>query len=278
MAETKYHINDLVASLEAGKAVVFLGSGISLGARLPDWPRLLKDLIALGVEKHRLDQAQADELNAWSAKPDYLMLADAIQRRLTPGPPNRIPGRSPTGSGPPTSRVSSSSRIRPTRCCRTTTCGSPLCRTSTGPNRSTSTSRSPRPVRPDGHTPSTWTMIRSENGCLRPCTRRSGYWRHARRQSACASSARLHSPAARQTLVGRSRDRRLSVEDERPTAGSRRSHPQVTKRYDPSMQAACIDQPGPAANIQVGELPLPTLQDDPVLVRVGAVTVNHRGP
>jgi hypothetical protein len=85
MAETEYHINDLVASLEAGKAVAFLGSGISLGARLPDWPRLLKDLIALGVEKHRLDQAQADELNAWSAKPDYLMLADAIQRRLTPG-------------------------------------------------------------------------------------------------------------------------------------------------------------------------------------------------
>lgn len=41
------------------------------------------------------------------------------------------------------------------------------------------------------------------------------------------------------------------------------------------MKAAYIDQPGPAASIQVGELPLPTLQDGAVLVRVSAVTVNH---
>lgn len=41
------------------------------------------------------------------------------------------------------------------------------------------------------------------------------------------------------------------------------------------MKAAYIDRPGPAASIQVGELPLPTLHDHAVLVRVSAVTVNH---
>src|SRR5262245_16471424 len=85
MAGESYYLGDLIDSLEAGRAVAFLGSGISVGAGLPDWPKLLKTLIKSGADQHRLDKAQTDELVSWAEKPDYLMLASAIQRHLTPG-------------------------------------------------------------------------------------------------------------------------------------------------------------------------------------------------
>lgn len=87
MAGESYYIDDLVDSLEAGRAVAFLGSGISVGAGLPDWPKLLTALIERGRKEHRLDDPQSKELMSWAAKPDHLMLASAIQRQVTPPEP-----------------------------------------------------------------------------------------------------------------------------------------------------------------------------------------------
>ena len=77
-----YSIEDLVESVEGGRAVAFIGSGVSAGAGLPDWPALLRELIASGFQKGILDEAERDELTAWAGKTDYLMLADAIRRQL----------------------------------------------------------------------------------------------------------------------------------------------------------------------------------------------------
>jgi hypothetical protein len=78
-----YEISDLIDSIVEGNAVVFIGSGVSAGAGLPDWPALLRELIETGFNRQHLNTDERDELLAWLAKPDYLMLADAIQDRLT---------------------------------------------------------------------------------------------------------------------------------------------------------------------------------------------------
>ncbi len=65
-----YAIDDLVESIAEEKAVVFIGSGVSAGAGLPDWPRLLRDLIELGFKGQNLDEAERDELLAWAEKTD----------------------------------------------------------------------------------------------------------------------------------------------------------------------------------------------------------------
>ena len=78
-----YEVGDLIDSIVERKAVAFIGSGVSAGARLPDWPTLLRELIETGFKRQNLSVDEKDELLAWLAKPDYLMLADAIQDRLT---------------------------------------------------------------------------------------------------------------------------------------------------------------------------------------------------
>ena len=78
-----YEVGDLIDSIVERRAIVFIGSGVSAGARLPDWPALLRELIETGFKRQNLSANEKDELLAWLAKPDYLMLADAIQDRFT---------------------------------------------------------------------------------------------------------------------------------------------------------------------------------------------------
>jgi hypothetical protein len=78
-----YEVGDLVDSIIERKAILFIGSGVSTGAHLPDWPALLKELIETGFKRQNLTASDRDELLAWLSKPDYLMVADAIRDRLT---------------------------------------------------------------------------------------------------------------------------------------------------------------------------------------------------
>ena len=79
----KYEIGDLIDSIAQGNAIAFLGAGVSAAAGLPDWPKLLRELINTGFKQQNLSADERDELLAWAAKGDYLMLADAIRDRLT---------------------------------------------------------------------------------------------------------------------------------------------------------------------------------------------------
>ena len=78
-----YEVGDLIDSIVEGKAIAFIGSGVSAGAKLPDWPALLRELIETGFRRQDLTADEQKELLAWLEKPDYLMLADAIRDRLT---------------------------------------------------------------------------------------------------------------------------------------------------------------------------------------------------
>ena len=78
-----YEVGDLIDSIVERKAIAFMGSGVSAAAGLPDWPALLRELIETGSKRQNLSADEQDELLAWVAKPDYLMLADAIRDRLT---------------------------------------------------------------------------------------------------------------------------------------------------------------------------------------------------
>jgi SIR2-like domain len=78
-----YDVGDLIDSIIERKAIAFIGSGVSAGAHLPDWPALLRELIETGFKRQNLSASEKDELLAWATKPDYLMLADAIRDRLT---------------------------------------------------------------------------------------------------------------------------------------------------------------------------------------------------
>jgi hypothetical protein len=79
-----YEIGELVDSIIERKAILFIGSGASAGAGLPDWPALLRELIDIGFTRNYLNADEKAELLEWAGKPDYLMLADAIRDRLTP--------------------------------------------------------------------------------------------------------------------------------------------------------------------------------------------------
>jgi hypothetical protein len=78
-----YEVNDLIESIVERRAIAFIGSGVSAGAGLPDWPTLLRELIETGFKRQNLKADEKDELLGWADKPDYLMLADAIQDRFT---------------------------------------------------------------------------------------------------------------------------------------------------------------------------------------------------
>jgi len=78
-----HDLSELVDSLVEGRAIAFMGAGTSASARLPDWPALLQQLIKISFDGGQLTEAEQAELTAWLGKSDYLMLADAIQDRLT---------------------------------------------------------------------------------------------------------------------------------------------------------------------------------------------------
>jgi SIR2-like domain len=78
-----HEVGDLVDSIIERRAIVFIGSGVSGAAGLPDWPTLLREMVETGFDRNYLNADEKAELLAWVAKPDYLMLADAIRDRLT---------------------------------------------------------------------------------------------------------------------------------------------------------------------------------------------------
>ena len=71
----QYEVGDLVVALLERRAILFIGSGVSAAARLPEWPTLLREMIDVGFAGKYLNSDEQTELVEWAGKPDYLMLA-----------------------------------------------------------------------------------------------------------------------------------------------------------------------------------------------------------
>ena len=73
--------SDLVERIASGNAAVFVGAGLSLGAGLPDWAQLLRDMLA-HVEKGQGTQPDRADLLAAIEKGDLLVTAGELRERL----------------------------------------------------------------------------------------------------------------------------------------------------------------------------------------------------
>ncbi len=72
---------ELVDQIARGNCVVFVGAGLSQGAKLPSWPDLLRQMLDWS-EKHGVDMADRKELESYIEDGDLLLVADEMRERL----------------------------------------------------------------------------------------------------------------------------------------------------------------------------------------------------
>ena len=72
---------DLVERIAGGNAAVFVGAGLSQGARLPGWPQLLREMLTHLEQRDGIQSDQPDLLNAIQ-QDDLLDVAEELRERL----------------------------------------------------------------------------------------------------------------------------------------------------------------------------------------------------
>jgi hypothetical protein len=76
---------ELIESFKGKKAGIFIGAGLSQGAGLPNWGKLLITLIDYAENRGLIDSKKSDELKNLIHNPSkYLMVAEEIRDILTP--------------------------------------------------------------------------------------------------------------------------------------------------------------------------------------------------
>ncbi len=74
---------ELIERIADGSVTVFIGAGLSQGAGLPGWPRLLEQMMAWGKENHVVfSEADEKELKTSIRKGELLWVADELRERL----------------------------------------------------------------------------------------------------------------------------------------------------------------------------------------------------
>jgi hypothetical protein len=73
--------SELTEKIVQGKCAVYVGAGLSMGAGLPDWKKLLKDMIVWSIS-HSIPLTEIDELNSLIDKDDLLDVADIIKASM----------------------------------------------------------------------------------------------------------------------------------------------------------------------------------------------------
>ncbi|NIM11911.1 MAG: NACHT domain-containing protein [Candidatus Aminicenantes bacterium] len=72
---------DLIEQIAKGRAVAFIGAGLSQGAGLPGWPQLLKQMMDWG-EQNRIAMDDRKELEEYIESGELLMAAEELRERL----------------------------------------------------------------------------------------------------------------------------------------------------------------------------------------------------
>ena len=72
---------ELVDQIVRGNCVVFVGAGLSQGAKLPGWPELLRQMLGWS-EKHGVDLADRAELETYIEDGELLLVAEEMRERL----------------------------------------------------------------------------------------------------------------------------------------------------------------------------------------------------
>ena len=73
--------DELVKAIEDENCVIFVGAGLSSGAGLPDWKKLLKMMLDWAAKKGR-DVSDREELEKGIKDGDLLMVAEELRDRL----------------------------------------------------------------------------------------------------------------------------------------------------------------------------------------------------
>jgi hypothetical protein len=78
-------IDDLVEQISSGSAMVFVGAGVSLGAKLPSWQGLLQRMLEWGPQNGvSISKTDMAELRNHIKRGDLLLVAEEMSERLTP--------------------------------------------------------------------------------------------------------------------------------------------------------------------------------------------------
>ncbi|MCH8291007.1 SIR2 family protein [Candidatus Poribacteria bacterium] len=73
---------ELVNQIAIDQAVIFVGSGVSMAAGLPNWPTLLSNMLAWAEEQGYGEFLDKDDLKSYIKQGELLLVAEELRNRL----------------------------------------------------------------------------------------------------------------------------------------------------------------------------------------------------